>query len=273
MLTRPIPTSGEMLPVIGLGTYNVFDVESTADELAPRQAIIDLMIEKGASLIDSSPMYNRAEKVIGDIVARGTPRDKLFLATKVWTDGKASGERQMQASADLMHAGVMDLMQVHNLRDVEVQMQTVREWQQLGRIRYSGITDYRASALGELEAAMRKYRPQFIQINYSLGEAEAERRVLPLARELGIAVLVNRPFMTGGLFRAVRGRALPGWAVPFAASWGQFFLKFIVSHTAVTAAIPATSNLQHMTDNLGAGFGEMPDSAMRQKMADFFAAL
>lgn len=273
MLTRPIPATGEKLPVIGLGTYNVFDVESTEDEIAPRRAIIDLMIDKGARLIDSSPMYNRSEKVVGDILSQGGMRDKLFLATKVWTDGKASGERQMQASADLMHAGVIDLMQVHNLRDLDVQMQTIREWQQDGRIRYNGITDYRASALGELEAAMHKHRPQFIQINYSLGEAEAERRVLPLAKELGISVLVNRPFMAGTLFRAVRGRSLPDWAAPFAASWSQFFLKFIVSHTAVTTAIPATSNLQHMTDNLGAGFGEIPDGAMRQRMADFFASL
>ena len=273
MLTRPIPKSAETLPVIGLGTYNVFDVESTEDELAPRRAIIELMIEKGASLIDSSPMYNRSEKVVGDIVSQGDLRSKLFLATKVWTDGKASGERQMQASADLMHAGVIDLMQVHNLRDLDVQMQTIREWQQQGRIRYNGITDYRASALDELEAAMHKHRPQFIQINYSLGEAEAERRVLPLAKDLGIAVLVNRPFMAGSLFRAVRGRSLPDWATHFAASWGQFFLKFIVSHTSVTVAIPATSNLQHMTDNLGAGFGEIPDAAMRQRMADFFASL
>ena len=273
MLTRPIPTSGAQLPVIGLGTYNVFDVESSEDELAPRRAIVNLMIEKGARLIDSSPMYNRAEKVVGDIVSQDALRDKLFLATKVWTNGKASGERQMQASADLTQAGVIDLMQVHNLQDLDVQMQTIREWQQQDRIRYNGITDYRASALGELEAAMRKHRPQFIQINYSMGETEAERRVLPLATELGIAVLVNRPFMAGSLFRAVRGRSLPDWAAPFAASWGQFFLKFIVSHTAITAAIPATSNVQHMTDNLGAGFGEVPDSAMRQKMADFFASL
>jgi diketogulonate reductase-like aldo/keto reductase len=273
MLTRPIPSSGEQLPVIGLGTYNVFDVESSEAELAPRRAIVNLMIEKGARLIDSSPMYNRAEKVVGDIVSQDALRDKLFLATKVWTNGKASGERQMQASADLIQAGVIDLMQVHNLQDLDVQMQTIREWQQQDRIRYNGITDYRASALGELEAAMRKHRPQFIQINYSMGETEAERRVLPLATELGIAVLVNRPFMAGSLFRAVRGRSLPDWAAPFAASWGQFFLKFIVSHTAITAAIPATSNVQHMTDNLGAGFGEVPDSAMRLKMADFFASL
>lgn len=273
MLTRPIPTSGETLPVIGLGTYNVFDVESTEKELAPRRDIIRLMIEKGARLIDSSPMYNRSEKVVGDIIMQTATRDELFLATKVWTDGKASGERQMQASADLMQAGVIDLMQVHNLRDLDVHMQTIREWQQEGRIRYNGITDYRASALDELEAAMRKHRPEFIQINYSLGETEAERRVLPLAQELGIAVLVNRPFMTGNLFRGVRGQNLPEWATPFAASWGQFFLKFIVSHPAVTVAIPATSRVQHMEDNLGAGFGEMPDAALRQKMADYYASL
>ncbi len=273
MLTRPIPASGESLPVIGLGTYSVFDVDSTPDELAPRRAIIELMIDKGASLIDSSPQYNRAEKVVGDIVSQGDLRSKLFLATKVWTDGKASGQRQMQASADLMHAGVIDLMQVHNLRGLHVQMQNIREWQEQGRIRYNGITEYRASALVELEAAMHQYRPQFIQINYSLGETQADRRVLPLAMDLGIAVLVNRPFMHGNLFKAVRDRSLPDWATPFAASWGQFFLKFIVSHPAVTAAIPATTKLHHMTDNLDAGFGELPDAATRKKMVDYLATV
>ncbi len=273
MIKRIIPSGEELLPVIGLGTYNVFDVNSTTEELSPREQIVDLMIEMGATLIDSSPMYGRSEKVVGDIVSKNSRRTRLFLATKVWTDGKAPGERQMQASADLMHAGVIDLMQVHNLRDLDVHMGSIREWQQDGRIRYSGVTDYRESALDELEAAMRKHKPQFIQINYSLGESAVDERLLPVAQELGIAVLVNRPFMNGALFRAVRGRALPDWATPFAASWGQFFLKFIVSHSAVTAAIPATSNLQHMTDNLGAGIGELPDSATRQKMTDFFAAL
>ncbi|MDH4047877.1 MAG: aldo/keto reductase [Gammaproteobacteria bacterium] len=273
MLKRPIPKTGEELPVIGLGTYNVFDVASTAEELAPRREIVDLMIEKGASLIDSSPMYNRAEKVVGDIIEQSGKREKLFLATKVWTDGKASGEQQMAASAKLMQADVIDLMQVHNLRDLDVHMATIRDWQQQGRIRYNGITDYRASALDELEAAMHKHRPQFIQINYSLGETEADRRVLPLASDLGIAVIANRPFQSGPLFSAVRGRELPGWATDFAASWGQFFLKFIVSHPSVTVAIPATSKPHHMADNLGAGFGEMPDAATRKKMAAFFASL
>lgn len=273
MLKRPIPRSGEELPVIGLGTYRVFDVESTADELASRREIIEMMIEKGASLIDSSPMYDRAEKVVGDVVALTGARDKLFLATKVWTDGKAAGEQQMQASADLMKTGVIDLMQVHNLRDLDVHMQTIRERQLQGKIRYNGITDYRASELDELEATMHKHRPEFIQINYSLGETEADKRVLPLARDLGIAVIVNRPFLTGRLFRTVRWRRLPNWATPFAESWGQFFLKYIVSHPAVTVVIPATSKVHHMVDNLGAGFGEMPDDAIRRKMLDFFASL
>jgi aryl-alcohol dehydrogenase-like predicted oxidoreductase len=273
MLKRPIPRSGEELPVIGLGTYRVFDVESSAEDLAARREIIEMMIEKGASLIDSSPMYNRAEKVIGDVVSQSGTRDKLFLATKVWTDGKAAGEAQMQASADLMKTDVIDLMQVHNLRDLDTHMQTIRERQMQGKIRYNGITDYRASALDELEAAMHKHRPEFIQINYSLGETEADKRVLPLARDLGIAVIVNRPFLSGPLFGAVRGRDLPDWATPFAESWGQFFLKFIVSHPAVTVVIPATSKVHHMADNLGAGFGKMPDAATRQKMLDYFAAL
>jgi diketogulonate reductase-like aldo/keto reductase len=273
MLKRPVPSTGEQLPVIGLGTYNVFDVADTVENIAERQAIIELMVEKGASLIDSSPMYNRSEAMIGAIVAQSRLRQKLFLATKVWTDGRASGERQMRESAELMHAGIIDLMQVHNLRDLDVQMQTVRDWKQRGKIRYDGITEYRASALPALEAAMHKYRPQFIQINYSVGEPQAARRVLPLAQELGIAVLVNRPFVTGRLFSAVRGMTVPDWAAPFASSWGQFFLKFIVGHPAVNTAIPATSDVLHMADNLGAGFGEMPDAATRQTMADFVADL
>ncbi|HSD68181.1 MAG TPA: aldo/keto reductase [Woeseiaceae bacterium] len=273
MIKRMIPSGEELLPVIGLGTYSVFDVNSTAEELAPRERIVDLMVEMGASLIDSSPMYGRSEKVVGDIVSKNARRARLFLATKVWTDGKAAGERQMQASSDLMHADVIDLMQVHNLRDLDVHMGSIREWQQGGRIRYSGMTDYRESALDELEAAMRRYKPQFIQINYSLGESAADERLLPLAQELGIAVLVNRPFMNGALFRAVRGRSLPDWAAPFAASWGQFFLKFIVSHPAVTCVIPATSKPEHMQDNLGAGFGELPSKDTRRKMIEFVKAL
>lgn len=273
MLTRQIPASGEALPVVGLGTYSVFDVSGTEEELAARREILDLLVEKGGSVIDSSPMYNRSERIVGDIVRASGNRDRLFLATKVWTDGKSAGEQQMQRSADLMQAGVVDLMQVHNLRDLDIHMATIRDWQAAERIRYNGITHYTASALGAMEQAMKEYRPQFIQINYSLGEREADRRVLPLAQELGIAVLINRPYVTGRLFRAVRGQELPEWAQSFAESWGQFFLKYIISHPAVTCVIPATSKLHHMADNLGAGFGELPDATTRQRMADLFDAL
>ena len=273
MLKREIPSSGEALPVIGLGTYNVFDVSGTPEEIEVRQAIVELLIDHGGNVIDSSPMYNRAEEVVGKIVAAGGARDKLFLASKVWTDGKASGEAQMQRSIDLMRADTMDLMQVHNLRDLGAHLETIREWQDAGRIRYNGVTDYRASALDEIEAVMDEHRPQFIQINYSLGEREADRRVLPLAEELGIAVLINRPYMTGRLFRAIGDRPLPDWATEFAESWGQFFLKYIVSYTAVTCVIPATSKLHHMSDNLRAGFGPMPDQRIRRRMEQFMDAL
>lgn len=273
MLTRPIPASGEELPVIGLGTYIVFDVESTPANIDARQAIVKSMIEKGASLIDSSPMYNRAEDVIGDIIKTSRNRDKLFLATKVWTNGKAAGERQMRASSERMNAGVMDLMQVHNLRDTDEHLATIRDWQAEGRIRYNGVTHYRAGVLDDLEAAMRQHKPEFIQINYSLTERESDQRILPLAKDLGIAVLINRPFVAGRLFRAVRDRPVPDWAREFAESWGQFFLKFIISHPAVTCVIPATSKIHHMADNLGAGFGSLPDDKTRQRMANYFASL
>jgi diketogulonate reductase-like aldo/keto reductase len=269
MMTRSIPSSGEPLPVIGLGTWQVFDVESTPEEIDLRRQIVDLLLDRGGSLIDTSPMYNRSEKVIGDVLAESGNRDRLFLATKVWTDGKASGERQMRQSAELMKTEVIDLMQVHNRRDLDTQFATIREWQQDQRIRYNGVTDYRESAHDDMEDVMKRYKPEFIQINYSLGEHGADDRVLPLAQDLGIAVLVNRPYMSGQLFRAVGNRELPDWARSFADSWGQFFLKFIVGHPAVTVAIPATSRLRHMTDNLAAGFGEVPDTATRARMISF----
>jgi len=270
MLTRPIPATAETLPVIGLGTYNVFDVESTPGEIATRKEIVDQLVSAGGSLLDTSPMYNRSEKVIGDVISAGVRREKLFLATKVWTDGREAGTEQMNRSADLMSTDVIDLMQVHNLRDTAVHMASIQELQEDGRIRYSGLTHYTAGAQAALSREMQTFKPQFIQINYSLGEREAEQQVLPLAKELGIAVLINRPFQSGRLFRAVSGKELPDFAKDFADSWGQFFLKFIVSHPAVTCVIPATSKPHHMSDNLGAGFGTMPDASTRQRMADYF---
>ncbi len=273
MRTATIPATGEQLPVIGLGTYSVFDVASTTEEIARRREIVDLLSSNGGSVLDTSPMYNRSEGVIGDVIASGADRDKLFLATKVWTDGREAGIEQMRRSLELMKTKSIDLMQVHNLRDTALHMETIRKWQDEGRIRYNGLTHYTAGAHAALEREMREFEPQFIQINYSLGEREAEQRVLPLAREMGIAVIINRPFQAGRLFRAVAGRELPGFATGFAESWGQFFLKFIISHPAVSCAIPATSKPHHMIDNLGAGFGEMPDDDMRKRMADYFGNL
>ena len=197
----------------------------------------------------------------------------MFIATKVWTNGREAGIKQINRSAQLMNTDVIDLMQVHNLRDTDIHMKTIRDWQQDGRIRYNGLTHYTESAFNRLETAMTKHNPDFIQINYSLGEPEAEDRILPLAHDMGIAVLINRPYQSGRLFRAVSGESLPKWATEFAASWGQFFLKFIISHPAVTCVIPATSKPHHMSDNLEAGFGPLPDDAMRQRMIAFMASL
>ena len=273
MLERPIPSSGERLPVIGLGTYIAFDVAGSAEEIADRQRIVDLLTTAGGRLIDTSPMYNRSERILGDLFRAGVDRDPLFLATKVWTDGRESGLAQMRRSLELMNTDRVDLMQVHNLRDTAVHMRSIRELQEAGSVRYGGLTHYRASALESLVSAMRTHRPDFIQINYSLGERAAEQRILPLAQDMGIAVLINRPFQAGALFSAVRGQAVPDWAREFAASWGQFFLKFIVSHPAVTCVIPATSKPAHMADNVEAGLSPLPNEATRLRMADRVAGL
>ncbi len=273
MLTRPIPSTGEALPVIGLGTYGVFDVQGTPAEIADRRVILDALSGAGGSVIDTSPMYNRSERIIGDVIAAGGDRTDYFLATKVWTTGQGAGVEQMRRSGELMRADVIDLMQVHNLRDTETHMATIRELQQDGFIRYTGLTHYRASAMDALEAEMLAYKPDFVQINYSLAEREADRRILPIAQDEGIAVIINRPYQSGDLFRSVRGQDVPGWAADFAASWGQFFLKYIVSHPAVTCAIPATSKPHHMRDNLEAGFGPLPDRAMRNRMLEFVEGL
>jgi diketogulonate reductase-like aldo/keto reductase len=273
MMKKPIPVSGELLAIIGLGTYNVFDVDSTPEEIDIRRTIVETLLSSGGGLLDTSPMYNRSEKIIGDIINAGTNREQLFLATKIWTDGQESGARQIAQSARLMQTDTIDLMQVHNLRDTAVHMASIRKWQDSGRIRYSGLTHYTAGAQAALGKEMQQFKPDFIQINYSLGEREAENRLLPMAKDLGVAVLINRPFQSGRLFSAVRGKALPAWASDFAASWGQFFLKFIVSHPAVTAAIPATSKPHHMIDNLSAGVGALPDAATRKRMSDYFESI
>lgn len=273
MQTRPVPGTGETLPVIGLGTSRVFDVGSAPEAIGSRREVVAALVNAGGSVIDTSPMYNRSERVIGEVLDASALRESCFLATKVWTDGSDAGERQMRRSAALMNTDRIDLMQVHNRRDMDSHWPTILALKESGFIRYNGVTDYRESAHRAMQAIMRRYRPEFVQINYSLGERGAEDELLPLAADLGIAVIVNRPFMAGRLFRAVGDRPLPGWAKDYVTSWGQFFLKFIVSHPAVTCVIPATSKVKHMVDNAAAGFGPMPNAKTRRRMADFIDTL
>ena len=274
MLTRSIPSSGEKLPVIGLGTWQAFDVNLTADSRRQLEEVLSLFVKFGGRVIDSSPMYGRAEEVIGDLTATLGIRDKLFLATKVWTHGKESGVKSMDRSMALLRSKRIDLMQVHNLVDVHTHLATLREWKEQDRIRYVGITHHEAGALGEMEKLMRSEKLDFVQINYSLMEPEAERSLLPLAQERGIAVLANRPFGAGDLFDKVRSKPLPDWASEFdCRSWAQFFLKWIVAHSAITCAIPATSKPRHLEDNMQGGTGRLPDPKTRRRMVEFVSSL
>jgi len=267
-ITRPIPKSGEALSVIGLGTSHVFDVGAGGDERAPVRRVLEELAKSGGHLVDSSPMYGRAETVVGEIVAASGLRDRLFLASKVWTTGRDAGVEQIESSLRRMGAGRMDLMQVHNLADLDTQLATLRKLKEEGRVRYVGVSHWVASAHKELEAVLRREELDFVQLNYSIVEREAEARLLPLAMERRVAVLVNRPFARGGLFDRVKGKPLPEWAATFdAATWGQFFLKFVVSHPAVTCAIPATAKVEHLRDNLSAGVGRLPDPELRERMA------
>lgn len=271
-LLRRIPQSGEAIPAVGLGSWQTFNVGSaTADRLAQRE-VLRLFAEQGGRVIDSSPMYGAAESVIGDLAAELGVTTKLFVATKVWTSGRDAGIRQMEDSFQGLRTKQMDLMQVHNLVDWKTQLKTLREWKAQGRIRYIGITHYTESAYGELAQVMTSEDIDFVQFNYSIIERAAEQRLLPLAQEKKIAVLVNRPFAHAGLFAMVRGKELPPWAGDIdCASWAQFFLKFILGHPAVTCAIPATSKPKHLLDNMQAGLGRLPDAATRERMARLIA--
>ncbi len=274
MLTRSIPSSGEKLPVIGLGTWQAFDVGLTADSRRQLEEVLSLFVKFGGRVIDSSPMYGRAEEVIGDLTATLGILDKLFLATKVWTHGKESGIKSMERSMALLRTKRIDLMQVHNLVDVHTHLATLREWKEQGRIRYVGITHYEAGAFGEMEKLMRSEKLDFVQINYSLMEPQAEQSLLPLARERGIAVLANRPFGAGDLFDKVRSKPLPDWASEFdCRSWAQFFLKWIVAHSAITCAIPATNKPGHLEDNMQGGTGRLPDPKTRRRTVEFVSSL
>jgi len=262
MQTRPIPATGKRLPVIGLGTYQGFDVAPGSAGYARLPGVLQALFAAGGAVIDSSPMYGRAEATTGELLAAAGSRPRAFVATKVWTRGRAEGVRQMNESMRLLGADPIDLMQVHNLLDWRSHLPLLREWKAAGRIRHIGITHYSAGAYDELAAVMRAERWDFLQINYSLDERDAERHILPLAAERGMAVLINRPFGGGGLLRRLQGRPLPGWAAEIgAASWAQLLLKFVLGHPVVTCAIPGTGRPEHMADNVRAGAGAIPDAA------------
>jgi aryl-alcohol dehydrogenase-like predicted oxidoreductase len=274
ILKRPIPRTREPLPVVGVGTWQTFDVAADAPEREELKEVLRLLVEAGGSVVDSSPMYGRSERVAGDLAAQLKLREKLFFATKVWTSGRDAGERQMQDSLRLMRTQRMDLMQVHNLLDVSTHAKTLRQWKEAGRIRYAGITHYHAGAYGELEKLIRTKQWDFVQFNYSMAERDAEQRLLPVCAEMGVAVIVNRPFSFGGLFPRVKGKPLPGWAAEFdCASWAQYFLKYLLGHPAVSCVIPGTRRVSHLQDNVRAGMGRLPDAALRKRMVEYLDGL
>lgn len=269
MRAHKIPSSGEALPVIGLGTWQTFDVGPTAVERAPLKEVLRAFEAAGGRVIDSSPMYGAAEEVVGDLAAELGFGDKLFLATKVWTSGQREGIEQMEDSMRKLRTQRLDLMQVHNLVDVETHLATLREWKEQGRVRHIGVTHYTARAHDDVARLIERHPLDFIQINYSIAEPEAARRLLPLAQARGVAVIANRPFGGGGLFSRLRGKAVPKWSVEIDCnSWAQLMLKYVVSHPAITCAIPATSKVEHVRDNMAAGLGRLPDEKQRALIAE-----
>jgi diketogulonate reductase-like aldo/keto reductase len=274
MLTRPIPASKEPLPVVGLGTWQTFDVGDDRAALDQRKEVLRILFEAGGSVIDSSPMYGRAEEVVGTLLSEMGTRDKAFLATKVWTSGEAAGIKQMQASSAKMRAPRIDLMQIHNLVDWRTHLRTLRAWKEQKKFRYIGITHYTDPALDELAAVIRAERIDFVQLSYSIASRAAEARLLPLCAERGVAVIVNQPFDSGALFGQVRGKPLPEWAAELdCASWSQIFLKFILGHPSVTCVIPGTARPDHARDNFAAGSGRLPDATQRRRMAELWGRM
>jgi diketogulonate reductase-like aldo/keto reductase len=269
--SRPISSTGEMLPVVGLGTWIQFDVGTSDEDREPLRQVLSTMREQGGKVIDSSPMYGRSETVVGDLTQEmGDQADHFFYATKVWTSGQNEGIRQMQSSFQKMKRETMDLMQVHNLQDWKTHLQTMNQWKKEGKIRYTGVTHYTPSAHNQLEQIVKSKAVDFIQVNYSIIDRNAEKSLLPAAKDHGVAVIVNRPYASGNLFSKVKGKALPEWAMEYdIQSWGQFFLKFILSNDAVTCVIPGTSNPKHLLDNMGAGFGRLPEQNSRKKMVEY----
>ena len=273
MVKRRIPSSGEQIPVIGMGSSNTFDVEDSAAAADPLREVLRALVEGGGTVIDTSPMYGRSETVLGDLIADLGLRPRLWLATKVWTRGREAGAAQIAESMRRLRTDKLELLQIHNLLDWREHLPTVRSLERAGKVRYSGITHYRADAHAELERVLTEERFDFLQVNYSLAERAADARLLPFCRDKGIAVMANRPFADGEMFARVRGKPLPPWAAEFGcSSWAQFFLKYVVSHPAVTCVIPATSKPANMRDNCAAGVGPLPDEKQRARMREYWDA-
>lgn len=273
ILQRAIPGAKELLPIIGMGTWQTFDIGEGKEQRTQMRDILRAFYNRGGRVLDSSPMYGRSEDVLGDLTADLKLLGQFFMATKVWTSGANQGIQQMKSSISKMRTQPMDLMQVHNLVDVKTHLRTLREWKAAGKIRYIGLTHYVVSAHDDLERLIRSEEIDFIQVNFSIQTRNAEKRLLEVAQDHEVGVLINRPYEGGNLFRRMKGKALPEWAAEWdISSWGQFFLKYIVSHPAVTCAIPATSKLHHLEDNMGAAFGRLPDGNTRKKMVQYFEA-
>ena len=269
MILRKIPKSGETLAAVGIGSYNTFDVTGSQERDQVRE-VLRLFGAMGGRLVDSSPMYGAAEAVIGDITTQLDTNRQLFLATKVWTSGREAGIQQAEHSLSRMRTRQFDLLQVHNLLDVNTHLPWMKDWKGAGKVRYVGVTHYQENSLPALEKYVSSGQVDFVQLNYSMAERAAESRLLPAALAAGVAVIVNRPFADAALFERVKNLALPEWAAEFdAQTWAQFFLKYILANPAVTCAIPATRNPKHVLDNMTAGVGQLPNESMRQRMLAF----
>ena len=267
LIRKAIPSSGELLPVIGMGTSQTFDVAKDEKVIEQLSEVLAAFFSGGGTVIDSSPMYGQAEARVGDVLRQLSPRPEVFAATKVWTESREAGIKQMEESAKLMDVSPLDLIAVHNLRDWKQHLSTLKEWKEQGKVRYIGITTSHGRYHHELLKIMHREPLDFVQFTYNIADREAEKELLPLARDRGIATMINRPFQRAELFSATKGRKLPAIAAEIGCeSWGQFFLKFVVSHPAVTCVIPATSKPHHMVDNMGANVGVLPDQKQREDM-------
>lgn len=267
ILKKAIPSSGQQIGVVGLGTWQTFDVGNDVNSRKPLKEVLKVLVQNGGSLVDSSPMYGSSEKVVGDLVDELDFKSSIFTATKVWTSGKQNGIDQMKKSIDLMRSNPMDLMQIHNLQDWKTHIKTLYDWKEQGLVKHIGITHYLNSSHDTLEKIIKAENIDFVQLNYSINERNAEKSLLDTARDNQVAVLTNRPYDGGNLFRVTKGMTLPAWSSEFdCKSWGQFFLKYLLSHPSVTCVIPGTSKAHHMLDNMGAGLGSLPSLAQREKM-------